>query len=486
MKHFFHFCGGTDRSLILQCSNWEQSRHSMIGLFVFLTGLLAFVSSSFALSSVFPDNPLYSFGAGIIWGILIFSLDRFIVSSLNETGLKQFLLALPRIALALLISLVIARPLELRIFQEEILGAIASEQQERITAAQRRYSEQLQELKTAQDAEISTYLKSVGLTQVQVRISGLEADRSRCSQEVRELRASFKGEMDGTSGTERQGYGKISKKKETLFMGRQKECLALKNEIETLDEQRKSLQEDSTDALSKIQTKYENQSDNLKELSANEMVKLNEYPDSFLKQHKTLSQLQRDDLSVNIAAWLVTAIFILIECSPVLTKLLSSAGNYEHLLRSDREVESQRITVDRDYRLQMIRMAKEGQMQKGTETINKWKEDLFDSRDLVIALNRRTKSVIANSFVNRSPESGVILPKTQPSVEDSRTARWHPNFDALNSTRTRTILVGTLLVAGAFACTHYWYDRFDFSITAAGFIIALITFIKTNWPGFRG
>ena len=62
-------------------------------------------------------------GFGIIWGLIIFNFDRFLVSTMRKYGIsqrKQSWMAVPRIALALLIGLTIARPLEMKIFEKEI------------------------------------------------------------------------------------------------------------------------------------------------------------------------------------------------------------------------------------------------------------------------------------------------------------------------------------------------------------------------------
>src|SRR4029077_6663621 len=52
-----------------------------------------------------------------------FNFDRFLVSTMRKYGVsrhKQLWMAAPRVALALLIGVTIARPLELKIFEKEI------------------------------------------------------------------------------------------------------------------------------------------------------------------------------------------------------------------------------------------------------------------------------------------------------------------------------------------------------------------------------
>ncbi|MCV5951374.1 DUF4407 domain-containing protein, partial [Escherichia coli] len=61
----------------------------------------------------------------IIWGLIIFNFDRFLVSTIRKYGVsksKQWSMVIPRIVLALLIGFTIARPLELKLFEKEIEG----------------------------------------------------------------------------------------------------------------------------------------------------------------------------------------------------------------------------------------------------------------------------------------------------------------------------------------------------------------------------
>ena len=53
---------------------------------------------------------------------LIFNLDRFIVSTIKkrDSKWKELLQATPRIILAMIIAMVISKPLELKLFEKEI------------------------------------------------------------------------------------------------------------------------------------------------------------------------------------------------------------------------------------------------------------------------------------------------------------------------------------------------------------------------------
>ena len=85
MKRFFWFCSGADISILRtwDCST-EHNTYAGIGATIFLTAVLASLSGGYALWTVFQSSP-YAITFGILWGILIFNLDRYIVMSLHKS-----------------------------------------------------------------------------------------------------------------------------------------------------------------------------------------------------------------------------------------------------------------------------------------------------------------------------------------------------------------------------------------------------------------
>tara|TARA_B110000091_G_C13742351_1_gene443916 strand:- start:828 stop:1064 length:237 start_codon:yes stop_codon:yes gene_type:complete len=78
---------------------------------------MATIADSYALFTVF-DNVYKAILFGLIWGLLIFNLDRFIVSTIKKSDakLKDFIQASPRIIVAIIIAVVISKPLKLKLF----------------------------------------------------------------------------------------------------------------------------------------------------------------------------------------------------------------------------------------------------------------------------------------------------------------------------------------------------------------------------------
>ena len=109
LKQFFILCSGADTDILNDCSIGEQNKYAGIGATVFFTALMATIASSYALYTVF-DNLYTAVFFGVIWGLLIFNLDRYIVSTIKKRDnvLDELLQAMPRIFLAIIIAVVIS------------------------------------------------------------------------------------------------------------------------------------------------------------------------------------------------------------------------------------------------------------------------------------------------------------------------------------------------------------------------------------------
>jgi len=137
-------CGGAHVDTLKKCPS-ESSKYASVGITIIFTGIFAALSGGYAFYKVFnkeiststgqiEDTFFYgAIGMGILWGFMIFNLDRFIVMSMkknNNIG-NELLVAVPRIALAIIISLVVAKPLEVRLFQDRITAQVSDNELEK-------------------------------------------------------------------------------------------------------------------------------------------------------------------------------------------------------------------------------------------------------------------------------------------------------------------------------------------------------------------
>ena len=100
----------------------ERGRFVQMALVLLTTSGIGTLSMMFALNGgVHTPLPVAIVG-GIAWGFIILNIDRFLVLSMGHTRnwKKLLLMALPRLALAAVISIVVATPMTLRIFQHDI------------------------------------------------------------------------------------------------------------------------------------------------------------------------------------------------------------------------------------------------------------------------------------------------------------------------------------------------------------------------------
>ncbi|HRK26909.1 MAG TPA: DUF4407 domain-containing protein [Chitinophagales bacterium] len=144
---FFLYCSGADLRVLLKPNDniWaEHPKYVSIGAIILFTAVFAFISMSYAIYSVF-NNTFVAILMGVLWGSFIFALDRLLVSSIRKTKYNKkgneflneiirsgidLLKSTPRLVLAVFIGVVIAIPLELKLFEKEIWSQMQKEHKE--------------------------------------------------------------------------------------------------------------------------------------------------------------------------------------------------------------------------------------------------------------------------------------------------------------------------------------------------------------------
>ncbi|MEI6638173.1 MAG: DUF4407 domain-containing protein [Chlorobium sp.] len=307
LQRFFWICSGTPVSVIEKYPT-EHSKYLGIGATIFFTALFAGLSGGYALYFVFSGSTfagLWAFLFGLIWGVAIFNLDRYIVSSIKKSSkvLKQFFQALPRLVFAVLIAVVIVRPLELKIFDKEIQEQLRlrylTEQQQRIVKVQQSFTEK--------------YAQELG------QIAGYQKEYDALSSEVTRLRDELKAEVFGartatTSGKE--GYGTYARNKELVVSTRQARLDFLAGQLAGQQEYM-NLQK-SAEGINKQMMLTD---EKLDERIANA---------GFADRNWALGELTHaaNDVSRSSAnaVYFITLLFMVFECAPLIVKLLSDIG----------------------------------------------------------------------------------------------------------------------------------------------------------------
>lgn len=297
---FFWFCSGADTEILKKCPS-ETAKYTGIGATVFFTGVFAFLSASYALYTVF-ENFFTSVAFGIVWGLMIFNLDRFIVSSMRKEGRagREFAMAIPRLILAILISVVIARPLELKIFEKEIAPELVVMEQEK-------YSQQETQLMS----RFVPYQDSL-----RAQISGLKQEIQEKAAKRDELLRLAQEEADGTGGSRRRNLGPIYKVK--------------KADADKAERELADLSAQNGERISSLEALLSGNIELMnKEMTSLERSRLN----GPAARMEALDRITRNSEAIFLAHWFILLLFIAIETAPVFVKLISPKGPCDNLLR---------------------------------------------------------------------------------------------------------------------------------------------------------
>ena len=310
LKQFFILCSGADKNLLEGCSEGEQTKYVGIGATVFFTAVMAFIASAYALYTVF-DSVYPALLFGLVWSLLIFNLDRFIVSTIRKRDKfgSEFLQATPRIILAVIIAIVISKPLEIKIFEKEINTVLLKEKNA---------------MALNNKKEVADYFKS-DLDKNKAEIDSLKSDITKKEKEVNTLYETYITEAEGTAGTKKLGKGPVFKEKIA------KHNLAFA-QLDTIKKTN----------LAKIAEKESK----AKTLQADLDKKITETQPIIDGFDGLMARINALDKLPWAPSFFIMLLFLAIETSPIIAKLLSPKGEYDFKLE-DLET-ALKATLDQD------------------------------------------------------------------------------------------------------------------------------------------
>lgn len=299
LEQFFLFCAGADASVLAQCPT-DRNKFMGIGATVFFTGLLAFFSSGYALYTVF-DSALAAVAFGMVWGLMIFNLDRYIVMSMKSNGRwwRDLGVALPRVALAVLLALVISKPLEMKIFEKEIQAELVQMEQEVFKAQEDRVQDRF----TVQMAEQRSQIE-----QLKAEIAAKSALRDTLVRIAAQ-------EADGTGGSGLRNLGPIYRAKKADADKAEAELAALV----ALNQPQIQAKEA---AVLTLQNSVQAE---VKSLERSRYYGL-------AARMEALSRLGEGSRAIWLASLFITLLFMAIETAPIVVKLISYRSPYDYLL----------------------------------------------------------------------------------------------------------------------------------------------------------
>lgn len=312
MRFLWEAAGG-DKYILERATYSDQIKYMCLGGIVLATGIMAALAGGYAFYTIFqpkgsaldettdPLTVVLAIVFGFFWGLMIFNIDRFIVTSTGKGDgteaitWEEFKSAIPRILMGAIIAITISKPVEIRMFKTEIDIKLREKQLEQ----QAIYQEKVD--KTYADRE----------KLLENDFGKIEEQRQDLLSRIKSYEEQYKKETADGMGGRGQGEGPVAK-----ALKREQE--KLESELDKFDTQHsKELQElnSKKDNLRALKEKERNNN----EISANGLDGL----------------LERIKLSHEIAGTVITIfimlLFLAIELTPVFFKLMLIKTPYDYL-----------------------------------------------------------------------------------------------------------------------------------------------------------
>jgi hypothetical protein len=326
---------GADRYILERSTFSDHIKYACLGGIVVATGLMAALAGGYAFYIIFGQQTanlaqgteatiqaassqtlsiIFSLVFGLIWGLIIFNIDRFIVASTGKGDgseaitLSEIKTAIPRILMGIIIAITISKPVELRMFQQEIEVELNSKRIKEVDK---------------QKKEV-TKLYEGDLELIQEEVTRLREDINRYQIIRQEKLNIFNEEMNGSGSVAGQGYGPRAKKKEQELELAKREYDSVRNiNLAKIDIQ--NIKFSKTDSIMKKKIASA-------EISANSL-------DGLMARLKIVDDLARgkdEDGNVNEDAtpWIIifiTLLFMAIELTPIFFKMMLIKSPYDYL-----------------------------------------------------------------------------------------------------------------------------------------------------------
>ncbi len=305
LKRFFLICSGVTDDILKKCQS-DENKYVGIGATVFFTGVLAFFSSGYALYTVF-DSYLMAIAFGLVWGLMIFNLDRYIVMSMKSYGKwwRDLTVAVPRLLLAVLLAVVISKPLELKIFEKEISAELVTMEQE--------------VFKDQEDGVKVRYQLKIDEQQQQIAKLKNELAAKAAARDTLAIIA--QREADGTGGSGRRNLGPIYRAKKADADKAQAEYDSLVVSTAPL------IREKEQNIMALDSAIYA-------DIAGLDRNKYN----GMAARIDALSRLSHKSDAIWFASIFITLLFIAIETAPIFVKLISYRSPYDYLLHEHEHV----------------------------------------------------------------------------------------------------------------------------------------------------
>lgn len=347
-SQFLITLSGARPEVLARCPT-ERIKFQSLGWAILITSGMATVSMWFALTSAMGFNPVLSVPVAILWGLIIMGIDRWLVTSMPLDGKRKFLIAAPRLALALLLGSLISTPIVLRIFESEINNQIsvikenneaaflASQQHSSVAARVTQWQTTVNNLQQVIDSHGQKAINPENDPVVQGLTTQLNNERKVAATDYHAWQCQLYGGCGAPKGS-----GPLAAASNERYLADEAQITTLTNQIQARTQALQATDVNSEQSrLQQAQGALPGAKAHLVEAQAEEDSLLNNFQatnkatNGLLIRLKALDQLSAGSSTLQLARLLLFLLFLVIEILPVTVKLLQPQGNYEKILRKE-------------------------------------------------------------------------------------------------------------------------------------------------------
>lgn len=349
MGRLLIWLSGARRQILDECPT-ERPKYVGIGASILITATMAAVSLAFALVTALRVELWLAMPFAIAWGLAILSLDRlFVVSMSREGGRRaQLLRATPRVLLALLLGFVISTPFVLQIFRPEIEHEITQLQDQaavnyfnslKTSPLSKEIASQEQQVATLQAEAAGTGAGTS--TSQSPALATLEQQRSDLLTAQNTALSKYDCQLYGPCKP--PGNGPVAQKYNAQYQSDGSQIDALNTQISQLLQQQQTAtqkQENligstASSRLAKAKSAL-NADITEQQRETDDFVAKNKGDTGLLIRLQALGAVTAGNSTLSAARWLLFLLFVVIDCMPVMIKVMLNLGpenNYDRLLK---------------------------------------------------------------------------------------------------------------------------------------------------------
>jgi hypothetical protein len=377
IRRFLIWLSGASQQILAECPT-ERPKYTGLGASVLTSAALAGVSLAFALTTALNITLWVALPLAVAWGAAILSLNRLFVVSLSRSGRPrmQFVQAIPRLLMALILGFVISAPLVLQIFRPEIEHEIPIVQSQAAAQYFRDLpSSPLQQQINRDQARVAALTREAdgnGLQNAQLK--ALQAELSQAQAQQNADYARWQCQLYGKSPDGQQicspaGNGSLARAAEAAYQDATAKVTELHAKIEyetsVVQNNQASYAQALTaaNALPTAQTALKaEQAEQARQIST--FNTQNKSSTGLLTRLQALNQAAAGNSTLSTVRWLLFALFVIIDLMPVTIKVMLNLGpksNYDLMLEEEEKLQLRFAAHNRALRLRTQMMGDEAE-----------------------------------------------------------------------------------------------------------------------------